>query len=133
MLEGLPNKLLRKIDKLSKNTAVSVAELVEQSIALYERRFNPVVKGTSGGDRYDELMKDPDIRRVYAQVTEAIGLRASASMTPAQRKTRGKKGGIGRAKNLSSERRKEIARKAGQASAKKRAAKKAAAAKSVSD
>jgi len=127
LLDGLPDKLLRKIERLSKEASLPVVELVEQSIALYEKRIEPRVKTTGVADRFDQLMSDPEVRHIYRQVTEAIGLRASASMTPAQRKKRGEKGGEGRAKKLSKARRKEIARQAGRASARVRAAKKAAA------
>ena len=126
----MPNKLLRKIEGLSKRTGVPVAKLVEQSIALYEKRIAPPVTNAGKADRYEELMSDPEVRRIYGQVSEAIGLRSSASLTAAQLKARGAEGGAARAKNLTKERRTEIAIAAGKASAEKRAARKLAAERS---
>jgi hypothetical protein len=103
----MPVRVLKKIEKLSKETGESAERIVESAIDSYAKKKATL---TRGNDRLAELMKDPKQRVLLKELTSAMASRANSKMSDEERKARSKKGGEGRADSLSAERRKEISR-----------------------
>jgi hypothetical protein len=120
LLAELPVRVVKKIQKLSKETGASVETIVEHGVDLYEKRAN--TKLTRGNDRLAELMRDPKNRALFQEFTAAMGQRSSATanLTIEQKTARSSAGGAARADKLTQERRTEIAKAASQAAKKKR-------------
>lgn len=118
LLADLPVRVLKGIKQLSKETGESVETIVEKGVALYRKRA--MGKLTQGDDTLANLLNDPKTRAIYNQVSVALGHRANAKFTDAERSARGVTGAAARANSLSDERRKEIATKASQAAKEKR-------------
>lgn len=127
LLDSLPNRVVKKILKLSRERNETVASIVEQAVALYEKRTKSKVM--KGEDRLARLMKDPKKREVFEELTVAMAERANAGMSSRQRTARAVAGAKGRNASLTPERRAEIARRAGQISQQKKREKEDAAGK----
>jgi hypothetical protein len=121
LLAALPVGVIKKIQKLSKETGASVETIVGQGVELYRKRAT--AKMMRGNDELARIMNDPTKRAIFDEITNAMGKRSSNALTPEQRAARTSAGGTARAKNLTPERRKEIAAIASEASARKRAEK----------
>jgi len=110
LLTALPVKVLKKIQKLSRETGDSVETIVEHAVDLYEKRRN--ARLTTGNDELARIMRDPEKRAIFDEITHAMSQRAHASTTAAQKTARGKLAGAARAKSLTKEERSSIAKAA---------------------
>jgi hypothetical protein len=109
LLDALPMRILRKLERLSKETGENVAAIVEYGVAEYERKVTDV-----SVDALAELRKNPAKRDIVEEVFAALRARAHKAK-PEKKSEGGKKGAAGRTKALSAVRRKQIASDAAKA------------------
>jgi hypothetical protein len=118
LLSALPTRVLKDIKNLSKETGESVENIVEKGVALYRTRAQS--KLTQGEDTLSVLMRDPEKRKVFDEITSAMRNRSTLVMTHEQKRERATAGGEARSSALTPERRREIAVTASRAAKKKR-------------
>lgn len=113
LLAELPVRVLNKIEDLSKRTGKNAHEIVEKGILLFERSLRkPETDLSTANEKLASIRQDPKKRVVFDEIMSTIRSLSDLSMTPAQKQARAKAGGEARAKNLTDEQRREIAKKA---------------------
>lgn len=110
ILDALPNRILRKIERLSRDSGECVEAIIETGLKLYEKRAKREMMPANA--RLVDLVKDPKKLAIFQEVNDILREYSHQKLTPAQKSARGAAGGKGRADKLSDARRKEIAKKA---------------------
>jgi hypothetical protein len=112
LLAALPARVIKKIQKISKETGETVEGIVERALDRYAVRTKPPM---TGDDELALLFQSPKNRALFEKITAAMGKRSVAALTPEQRLKRATKGAAARAASMTPERRKEIAKASAQA------------------
>lgn len=113
LLADLPGRVLKSIEKLSKQTGESAAAIVEKGVELYRRSVRKAEPGlNSAEDDLDAIRRDPTKGPIFEEIMKAIRGRSAASMTPEQRTARAQAGAASRFANMTAEEKKELAKKA---------------------
>jgi hypothetical protein len=108
LFTALPVGVLKRIQRLSKETGESIETVVDRAIALYEKRVKSRL--ITGDDELAQLMSNPKNRVLFEQISAAMSRRGNASLTPEQRSNRSAKAGTARAKALTKKERSDIAK-----------------------
>jgi hypothetical protein len=108
LLNALPVRVLKRIQRLSKESGESVETVIESALNLYEKRARSRLSTTD--DELARLTSDPKNRALFEKFVSAMSRRANALMTPAQKTSRGELGGAARAKSLTPKERSDIAK-----------------------
>jgi hypothetical protein len=108
LLTALPLRVLKRIQRLSRESGESVETVIESALNLYEKRARSSL--STNDDELARLTSDPKNRALFERFVSAMSRRANALMTPAQKTSRGKLGGAARAKSLTKKERSDIAK-----------------------
>ena len=106
---------MRQLHDLADQLGINQDTVLSEALRMYGNLLGVVDKTTAPKEKLERIIADPNKRIFFSEIMSLIAKHQNAMMEPEDLSSRGRSGGIERAKSLSPQERMEISRAANKA------------------